>query len=298
MLTSVRAALRGGLASLGRRVVSPLVFAFARRPIDPAPPISVHMLVSGRTWHAGVLAAISFEYFTGRRWELFIHEDGSVDATARAEIERRLPGVRFVPRPEAEAKLADYLTAAPRARAQRSKWNMLLKFFDSLAFAPHERFIVLDSDVIFFRRPDEILAWADSDRDECWFNQDTKEVYCTSRARIEAAFGFSMWDRVNSGLCLLTKSTFSRELSERFIAELEPVAEQPIFFEQTLFAFHASHRNRGGLLPRRYEISWGYLRARDSVCRHYVGAFKHDLLYVEGAPTLLALLLRDRILRR
>lgn len=298
MLTFFRARLRGGIAAAGRRVASPVAFALSRRPRRAAPPISVHMLVSGRTWHAGILAAISFEHFTGRRWELFVHEDGSVDAAARAEIERRLPGVRFVPRPEAEARIAEYLADAPRSRAQRAKWNMLLKLFDSLAFAPHERFIVLDSDVIFFRRPDEILDWADAGRDECWFNQDTKEVYCTSRARIEETFGFPMWDRVNSGLCLLTAAAFSREWSERFIAELEPVAEQPIFFEQTLFAFHASRQNRGGLLPRKYEISWGYLRAAGSVCRHYVGAFKHDLLYVEGAITLMVLLLRDRILGR
>ena len=37
----------------------------------------MHMLVSSETWDAGILAAISFENFSGRRWPLFIHEDGS-----------------------------------------------------------------------------------------------------------------------------------------------------------------------------------------------------------------------------
>jgi lysophospholipase L1-like esterase len=43
---------------------------------------------------------------------------------------------------------------------------------------------------------------------------------------------------------------------------------------------------RGGALPPTYEINWGYLRSPGAVCRHYVGAFKHDLLYIEGATVL------------
>jgi hypothetical protein len=72
-------------------------------------PVSVHMLVSSETWDAGIMAAISFEHFSGRRWPFFIHEDGSVSAAQRAVIERVLPGVRFVPRAEAETRASVYL---------------------------------------------------------------------------------------------------------------------------------------------------------------------------------------------
>ncbi len=60
----------------------------------------------------------------------------------------------------------------------------------------------------------------------------------------------------------------------------------------------ASALNQGGMLPATYNINWGYLRASGSICRHYVGAFKHDLLYIEGAPSLLALLASSRIRRK
>ena len=72
----------------------------------------------------------------------------------------------------------------------------------------------------------------------------------------------------------------------------------PQFFEQTLYALMASALNKGGMLPATYNISWGYLRAPGSICRHYVGAFKHDLLYIEGAPSLLAPLAISRTLQR
>jgi hypothetical protein len=261
-------------------------------------PVSVHMLVSSETWDAGILAAISFENFTGRRWPLFIHEDGSVTRAQRGTIERILRGVRFVPRAEAEKVMERRLAKHPKSFSNRSRHNLFLKFFDFPAYAPYDRFVVLDSDVIFFKRPGEILSWADRGKEECWFNEDTREKYCIPRPRIEQELGMKIWERVNTGICLIPKSAISLELAERLIAAFETNAHHPQFFEQTLYALMASALNKGGMLPPTYNISWGYLRAAGSICRHYVGAFKHDLLYIEGAPSLLALLAISRTVQR
>jgi len=295
MIRALRAASRRWLSDLGRFVVSPLIFRLAKRPAGEEVPVSVHMLASSKTWHAGVLAAISFEHFTGRRWPLFIHEDGSVDAAARARIEAILPGVTFVPRAVAEGRVAEFLRGYPKCAAHRSKHNLFLKFFDTPAFAPHGRFIVLDSDVIFFRRPEEILRWVDSGSGECHFNEDTKEKYCIPRPQIEAALGMPLWGRFNSGLVLMPRDAVSLDLAERLLAAFETTAHHPQFFEQTLYCLMGSALGRGGPLPRTYNINWGYLRDRGSICRHYVGDFKHDLLYIEGAPALLLALALARI---
>ena len=261
-------------------------------------PVSVHMLVSSETWDAGIMAAISFEHFSGCRWPLFIHEDGSVSAAQRAVIERILPGVRFVPRAEADARASDYLSQHPKCLSHRGRHNLFLKFLDFPAYAPEDRFIVLDSDVIFFKRPGEILGWVNAGKEECWFNEDTKEKYCIPRLRIEEALQMKVWERVNTGICLMPKSAISLELSERLITAFESNAHHPQFFEQTLYAVMASGLDRGGMLPSTYNISWGYLRPPGSICRHYVGAFKHDLLYIEGAPSLLALLAISKAVHR
>lgn len=295
MIKSFRAGLRRFFTALGREVVSPLVFRLSRRPKGAVMPISVHMLVSSSTWHAGVLAMISFEFFTGRKWDLYMHEDGTVSAADRSRIERLLPGVRFVPRREADQRSLEFLQNHPRCFEARGQHNLFLKFSDTPAFAPHDRFVVLDSDIIFFKRPTEILEWADSGREEVWFNQDTREVYCISRERLEDALRVPLWSKVNSGLCLFPAKAISLDLSERMLENFATTAWHPKFFEQTLYALNGSAWNRGGMLPLTYNISWGYLRAPGSICRHYVGDFKHDLLYVEGAPLLLLALLRSRL---
>jgi len=295
MMKLFRAWLRRLFTAVGRDLVSPLVFRLAKRPQGNVTPISVHMLVSSETWHAGVLAMISFEFFTGRKWDLYMHDDGTVSDRDRSRIEKILPGVRFVPRPEADQRARDFLKDHPQCLEARGRHNLFLKFSDTPAFAPHDRFLVLDSDVIFFKPPAEILEWADSGREEVWFNQDTREVYCISRKHLEDALHVPLWSKVNSGLCLFPTKAISLDLSERMLENFSTTAWHPKFFEQTLYALNGSAWNRGGMLPPTYNVSWGYLRAPGSICRHYVGDFKHDLLYVEGAPLLLLALWRSRL---
>ena len=287
MFQPLRTFFRRLLSGMGHALGS-VVATFSRRPSQNADAsVSVHMLVSSKTWHAGLLAALSFEFFTGRRWNLFIHEDGSVDDATRHRIEKVLPGVRFVSRVETDEKVEKALASYPDCWKHRSRHNLFLKFFDIPVFAPGERFVFIDSDVLFFRKPQEILDWVDNDSEECFYNEDTKEKYCIPRQEIESALGITMWPRFNSGLLLMTRQALSLDLAEKLLTTFETTAHHPQFFEQTLYALMASAWNRGGALPRTYEISWGFFRKKNSIARHYVGAFKHDILYLEGPITLL-----------
>jgi hypothetical protein len=283
----LRRSIAGFLRSFGRYVLSPMVMGFGRRPSGPECHVPVHMLVSSKTWQMGVLALLSFEYFTGRRWRIFLHEDGSIDDRIRRLVERKLPGVRFVPRKEADERVAVLLRDHPACLRNRGRHNLFLKYFDPLAFAGSDRYIVLDSDLFFFARPAEILQWVDEAQDATYYNQDTKEVYALGRAPIEKVMGFSLWDRFNSGLVLIPRASVSLDLAEKLLSTFEASAPHPQFFEQTLHALQASAYGKGGPLPPTYEISWTLWRQPGSVCRHYVGPFKFDNLYIEGPATLL-----------
>lgn len=288
MFVETRAQLRQMLRDFSRGVTTPAAFRLIGRPTGPEVPESLHLLLSAQTWDMGILAAISFEFFTERRWQVVVHEDGTVTAEQRKTIERFLPGCRFVTRAEADASAEKELAEHPLCLSQRRSHVFMLKFFDLSAFAPSERFVYLDSDIIFFRRANEIIEWADSGRHECWFNEDTRETYCSPRAEIEETMGISPWRSVNAGLCLVTKRALSLDLSESLLAAFDGRARHPMFYEQTLWAINAGAFNYGGLLPRTYEISWGLLRKPGCICRHYVGPPAKDLLFIEGAHSLLA----------
>lgn len=286
MFQPLRTFARHFLSSCGH-ALGTLIATLWRRPEKlKNPDTSVHLLVSSKTWHAGLLAAISFEFFTGRRWNLFIHEDGSLDHKARRRIEHVLPGVHFVSRKESDQKIEHSLAPYPACRAHRAKHNLFLKFFDIPLFAPSEQFIFLDSDVLFYAKPEEIVDWADTGNKDFLYNKDTKEKYCIPRNEIQREFRIELWPSFNSGVMLVPKKALSLPLAEQFLLTFETTAHHPSFFEQTLYALMASVWNRGGPLPLTYEISWGFFRDKKSIARHYVGSFKHDILYLEGPLVL------------
>jgi len=290
MIAFLRQSARALLRFVGWRLIAPIVVAAGRRPEGPEIPVSVHILVSSKTWRMGLMSVLSLEYFSGKRWKIFVHEDGSFDARSRARIEAKLQGVRFVPRAEADAAAARLLAGHSACLRNRSRHNLFLKFFDPLAFAPSDKYLILDADLFFFRRPDLLLEWAEGAERACYYNEDVKEVYCLPRGQIEPALGVRLWEKFNSGLLCICREAINLDLSEKLLATFEETAWHPQFFEQTLYALSASAFNRGGPLPPQYEITWNIFRRPDSVCRHYVGPAKYDHLYFEGPITLFVLM--------
>jgi hypothetical protein len=287
MFVKTRAQLRRLLVDFSKGVTTPLTCRLLGRPQAPEVPESLHLLLSAKTWDFGVLAALSFEHSTGRRWPIVVHEDGTITPDQRKTIEHFLE-CRFVTRAEADAVAEQRLANHPLSLDQRRSHVFMLKFFDLEPFAPKERFVYLDSDIIFYREAREVIDWQASGRHECWFNEDTRETYCSPREEIEAEMGVSLWRAVNAGFCLVTKRALSLDLTERLLTTFQGRARHPQFYEQTLWALNASHFGQGGLLPRTYEISWGLLKRPGCICRHYVGPPAKDILYIEGTHSLLA----------
>jgi hypothetical protein len=194
--------------------------------------------------------------------------------------------VRFVSRKEADNATEKLLSSLPACLRNRSRHNLFLKFFDPIAFAPGEKYLILDSDLFFYRRPDYLLEWALGEERTCHYNRDFKEVYALPREDIEKATGVTLWECFNSGLVCFCRSAINLDLGEKLLSTFEAQAPHPQFFEQTLYALCASALNQGGPLPPEYEITWNTFRSRESVCRHYVGPAKFDHLYFEGPATL------------
>ena len=256
-------------------------------------PLEVHMVTGERDWRLALWALASWCHFTGRRWRFVVHDDGSLPPSGRDLIGSLFPGARVRLRAEAdllmEKRLADY----PLSAAYRQSSPLGLKVFDIPVMAADRRYIVLDSDLLFFGAPEEILRWATRDDDTCWFNRDVAEASLVSAETAKENLGLDLWPRVNSGLCLVAGNAVDLEFCERCLRETGMMDGGDWKIEQTLYALCASRHGRGGLLPRTYEVSLGRQAARDAICRHYVGAVR-DRFYAEGLSRLKPILLNGR----
>jgi hypothetical protein len=277
--------LRRALISAGRDFFAPRA---ARRRIDwpeDQSGVSVHMVVGHTMLGMGLLALRSWEFHTRRRWPLIIHDDGSFTDGDRDTLRAHFPQVRIVDRAQADAEVAAGLEEFPACRHHRMNHHWFLKVFDTRHYAPNHRYIIIDSDIVFFRKPSLVVDWVDRGSDEMWIMEDEREKYSQPRSELESAMGMSVLPKGNSGLDLMNKAAADLALANRFLERCAANARQYEFLEQTIFTLWASAWGSGGLLPReQYEISWNNFRGKQAVCRHYIGPAKNDALYVEGAP--------------
>ncbi len=248
--------------------------------------VTLHLLMSHTTCRMGLLALRSFEWQTGRLWKTYIHDDGSLTQEDIDEVNRHAPGVEVISRARADTDLAQWLEKYPRCLTNRSRHNWFLKFFDCAHYASYENYMVLDTDVIFFKRPTEILEWMRTCPTSCHFMKDARETYASPRELIRERMKLDLWEAVNSGICLMPKKAVDLDLAEHFLEQIADDARHYIFLEQTLFAVAGAAIGEGGTLPATYEISWNIRRNPAGIARHYVGNIKHDLLYAEGGGTL------------
>jgi len=277
--------VRQGWIELGRRAARHAVRS--RESLSPPPAnVSLHMVISHDMLLMGLLAMRSLEFHTRQHWAPFFHDDGSLTDDDARELLSHFPEGQVIRRAEADSAVTEALRAFPVCRENRLKHHWFLKVFDTRHYAPHGRYIVLDSDIVFFRRPDFLLLWIAGHDETVWLMEDTREKYASARADLENDMGFPLWERANSGLDLMPKAAADLALAETFLQRCAPTAREYCFLEQTLFCvFGSAWKQGGGLLPKEYEISWTNFRRKSAVCRHYVGPFKNDALFTEGALT-------------
>ena len=227
----------------------------------------------------------SFFHFSEHSWPVIIHDDGTLPAESRASLLRLFKNARIISRQEADATAGLMLKAYPFCEDYRRAQPLALKIFDAPYFTPGERFMVMDNHLLFFNHPREILDWAGAESEECWFQEDAREGSLISATEAHQELGVKIWARVHSGLGLLHKATIDFDLCDRALALTSIPRGHPSRIEQTLFMLCAAAREKGGLLPRRYEVSLGKRASPDAVCRHYVGPV-HDRFYAEGLKRL------------
>ena len=266
---------RGAAATWNDRVVSRRILNW-RNPHADQPPheIPIHVLTGGGDWLLACWMLASWFHHTGRNWRVIIHDDGHLPPEARPAFVKMLPGVRGVSSHEADRAVLDALAGHPACREYRLTHPLARKIFDVPTLARGERFIILDSDVLFFRKPEAILRWCEAGAGECWFNADVRESSPLSREEVLEKLGVELWPRVNSGLCLLDRAAINLDLCERALRETTLLKGHIWLVEQTLFAICASAHGRGGLLGPEYEVTLAPHAGPEAVARHYVGAVR------------------------
>jgi hypothetical protein len=286
-----RDAKRGWSASYNDYKVRPQIQKWSWPFWNDAPmPVPIHVLTGEKDWQLCAWMLASFFHHTEQTWNVVIHDDGTLTDAIRRELAALFKNARIIPRAQADATLDAVLKPLPFAYEYRGMHPLALKIFDMPYYCEADRFIMLDSDVLFFNHPREIMDWAGGGAKECWFNEDISEGSLLPEKEALEDLGVILWPRVNSGLGLITKEAINFEFCDRVLGETSILKGHLWRVEQTLFAICASRYGKGGMLPKTYEVSLNKYAAEDCIARHYVGAVR-DRFYGEGMKRLRPVLL-------
>jgi hypothetical protein len=221
-------------------------------------------------------------------WPIYIHAGGPLSPPNQALLAKHLSGCVIISEQEANANVESRLqglglTGLLEARTGN---RMLWKLVDFLVFAPGSNILSLDSDILFFRQPAELLDYCENQLPHAVFNRDFQSAYSISEAEANQRLGIVPAQQVNAGLAVLPVSTFPLHEIEDFLVRGQVPSDG--FTEQTIHALFAAKRGVT-FLSERYSIARepGLLTPAGDpvVARHYAGFTRH-LFFEEGIPAL------------
>jgi hypothetical protein len=243
----------------------------------------IHVLTYEKDWLNLIWTLKSFYHYSQRSYALCIHDDGTLTAENLKILHYHFPAARIIQRQQSDQHVLQTLRFYPRCLEFRQTNHLSQKVFDFVEYLESDRMFLLDSDVLFFAEPTELLKRLENPTYQFNIvNRDVASAYTVDPALIQQICGFTLIDRFNSGLGLIHKASLNLDWIEEFLA-LPDIIGHFWRIEQTLYAL-CSSRFGGELLPPEYDV---HLTGgiNHSPCRHYVGTIRH-LMYREGIQHL------------
>jgi hypothetical protein len=251
-------------------------------------PIEVHLLCYQRDYLSALWALKTFYHFAGVGYPLVIHVQGDAPRRVGDRLQHHFPAARLILQTEADERVETWLRGRGLARllAARQRTPFMMKLTDFAVCSDSIHILAIDSDVLFFQRPAELLAAVAAASPLTRCQRDPESTYNISEARAWSELGIALAPRVNTGILLFRRDGLSLQRCDDFLENAE-VARATGFIEQTLFALCASERGGVAYWPDSYVVSLEpAVNLAAVVARHYAGPSR-SFLTGEGMSELM-----------
>jgi hypothetical protein len=254
---------------------------------DSNSDFEIHILTSKKDFLNAVWCLKTFYYYSKTRPELVIHEDGTFGTGEIKTGFKHFPNCKIIRKSDADRDIQDFLTEFKYSRKYRLRKDFPtgVKLFDSFYYAQSERLLLLDSDVLFFRNPTEIIKNIQADKP--FFNSDYFSAYCSPPEVLGEIFGIEIIPKINSGLMFLRKQHYvsNLDLVEYYFRKMEEIrGDVDIkWYEQTMHAILLS-KYGAVRLSEHHQISRTRPISDKTVSHHFVadGSGSRIDFYREG----------------
>jgi hypothetical protein len=245
---------------------------------DGGPTLEVAFLSGERFWWQTLFCVVSLQAHAPARIAPTIFDDGAFTEESWTAFARVIPWARLVSSDEIEARLDAHLPADryPALRGRRLAYPHLRKLTDVHVGGAGWK-VVLDSDMLFFRRPEALLGWlAAPDRPCCLVEAASAYGYSPALMR-ELARGEPP-AQVNVGICGLKSDAIDWDRMEYCCREMLAREGSHYFQEQALTALLLEGQDCLRLGPPDYIVKPRLAEGRrpTAALHHYVASSKRS----------------------
>jgi len=259
------------------------------------PHFEVHVLFGHKHVGMTLWCIKGLLHHSGLKLSIVLHEDGTLTDYDAALLEKHLLNVRIIRKAAADILMREKLAGLPNCLDYRfslqetsdhrgTRYDMhifALRLFDFNLISDASKILVLDCDVLFFRKPTEILEWADNTAAEgCLFSI---EQYVPHRNDRFDVTGFTRKDPLpndaNAGLLCFDKRIYNLETIEAWIGRNKKLMNKIATFEQHAYNYLLQENGKSLPLPDSYSFNY----TDDSVSATHF-AIKH--LFFENVSRL------------
>jgi len=250
--------------------------------------ISIHLLTGRSDLVMCLWSLASFLSRSGIRGELYVHSDGSLRSDDSVIIKKFIPEARVVLEVEGLKRVNERFSAYPRILALRQNSNFVLlkKLLDPLAVSASSMRLVIDSDLAWFKKPQELeeILQLGLRHPVMMRNNGANYVRFTDGSKISEAQA-----SLNSGIVAYRPEQFSLIRLEEYLNKIDFKDPQTRhFIEQAGYAW--ALESPESLSPELYTIKRPY--SEELILRHYTSP-RRPLFYLEALPRLARLLLKS-----
>ncbi len=247
----------------------------------------IHCLLCRRDLEMGICTFKNLNFLSGINFTYVIHDDGSLTTKDINLLNKHL-NVIIHSKEESDAVASIKLKAYPNIVRFRNSHVLALKLIDVIIFSMSTRVAYLDSDILFFEKPDFFLETLLNEKTSLnYFNKDFNDAYIDTTESIFTNLGTRPMPNINAGLWVMNSEDLSLNLLEKWLSNKYLSAYLGSYrLEQTLVALLAETSTSGSTyFPESYDINLLKL-PETCVSKHYVGKIRHGF-ELEGIKFLL-----------
>lgn len=257
----------------------------ATRPFrtgEDCPDFELHSLLGHKHVTMCLWAIKSFLHCTGKKYSVYLHDDGSLTQEDAELLEKHLVGVKIMRRDYVNALMDKELQGFEHCREYRfcsretsdhrgTNYNMLifaLRLFDFNFVSKANKIFILDADVLFFNRPTEIMEWAEAEGDgSCLYTVEQYLPVWNSHYEIER---FECKDPLptdlNAGILCFDKRAYDLKIVDEWIGANKDLMYKVATFEQRAYNYLVHRQGTGRRLPSSYAFNY---TGKDVVATHF-----------------------------